>query len=65
MTIKERLESSVRILTTIDELREGYGDPSIFSSVERQVVDRELSELASEWTQRPHASVEAKERRLW
>ena len=54
MSTKERLESSVYILTSIDIRREEYRDPSVFSSVERQIVDRELEELAAEWAQNPH-----------
>ena len=65
MSTKERLELSVRILTSIDERRKECGDPSIFSSVERQIVDRELTELTTEWIRHSHRSVGAKERRLW
>jgi hypothetical protein len=64
MSTKERLESSVYILTSIDIRREECRDPSIFSSVERQVVDRELKELAAEWAQNPHRPLGTNIRRL-
>jgi hypothetical protein len=54
MSTKERLESSVYILTSIAIRREECRDPSIFSSVERQIVERQLKELAAEWAQSPH-----------
>ncbi|HEU0142211.1 MAG TPA: hypothetical protein VFQ79_20990 [Bryobacteraceae bacterium] len=53
MAIKERLELSARILASIDGRRNHKGDHSIFSSVERQVIDRELKELAEEWALNP------------
>ena len=53
MPIKDRLELCARILATVDARRNHCGDYSIFSSVERQVVDRELKELADEWALNP------------
>ena len=55
MTIKERLERCVRLLTDIEARREQCGDPSIFSSVERRIVDRELRELSEEWARNPQS----------
>lgn len=64
MSTNERLESSVYILTSIDIRREECGDPSIFSSVERQIIDRELKELAAEWAQNSHGPLGTNIRRL-
>ena len=64
MSTKERLESSVYILTSIDIRREEYRDPSVFSSVERQIVERELNELAAEWAQNPYGPLGTNIRRL-
>ena len=64
MSAKERLESSVYILTSIDIRREEYRDPSVFSSVERQIVERELKELADEWAHNLHGPLRTNIRRL-
>ena len=64
MSTKERLESSVYILISIDIRREEYRDPSVFSSVERQIVERELKELADEWAHNPHGPLRTNIRRL-
>ncbi|MGH9631716.1 MAG: hypothetical protein ACRD7E_25700 [Bryobacteraceae bacterium] len=64
MQIKERLELSARILASIDARRNHCGDHSIFSSVERQVVDRELKELADEWALNPDSPAVPEIRRL-
>jgi len=53
MPIKDRLELSARVLASIDARRNQSCDHSVFSSVERQVVDRELKELADEWALNP------------
>jgi hypothetical protein len=55
MPIKERLELGARILATIDARRNHSGDHSIFSSLEKHLVDRELKELADEWTSNPES----------
>jgi hypothetical protein len=64
MPIKERLELCIRILASIDARRYQSGDCSIFSSVERQVVDRELKQLADEWALNPDSPAVPEIRRL-
>jgi hypothetical protein len=49
MPIKERLKLCAGILVSIDARRKYSGDHSMFSSLECQLVDRELRELADEW----------------
>ena len=49
MTTKARLECGVRILESIASRRRSSGDPTLFSSVEREIVARELAELEAEW----------------
>ena len=55
MTTKKRLELSMRLLSSIDARREQCADTAFFSSVEREIVDRELKDLAQEWAQDPEA----------
>lgn len=64
MPIKDRLELSARVLASIDARRNQSADHSIFSSVERQVVDRELKELADEWALNPYTPAAVDIRRL-
>jgi hypothetical protein len=64
MPIKERLERCARILASIDARRNYSGDHSIFSSVERELVDRELKELAGEWCLNPDSPLVRDIRRL-
>lgn len=55
MSIKERLALGARILFATGALRDRTGDPSTSRSVEREIVDRELRELASEWILNPES----------
>ena len=64
MPIKERLELCARILASIDARRNHSGDHSIFSSVELQLINRELKELADEWTLNPDSPTVLNIRRL-
>jgi hypothetical protein len=64
MPIKERLKLCAGILASIDARRECSGDHSIFSSLERQLVDRELRELADEWILNPESPPVADIRRV-
>jgi hypothetical protein len=41
-----RLELSVKLLRSIDACRDATGDQGIGSAVERDILDRELAELA-------------------
>jgi hypothetical protein len=50
-----RLKLSAKLLRTIDARREGDGDQGIGSAVERDVLDRELAELALEWMMNPQS----------
>ena len=49
MTTKERLHRRARLLESVDARRLAAQNPHIFSSVERQIVNSELAELADEW----------------
>jgi hypothetical protein len=53
MSIKQRLAISARTLLLIDALQNQSADLPIFHWVEREIVDRELMELAREWMLNP------------
>ena len=53
LPIRGRL--SVKLLRTIDARREATGDQGIGSAVERDILDRELAELALEWMMNPQS----------
>jgi hypothetical protein len=47
--IHVRLQLNAWLLETIDISRQRTGDPGLKLSLERDVIDRELDELAAEW----------------
>jgi hypothetical protein len=55
MSIKQRLAICARTLFIIDAFRSQRNDPSIFRWVEREILDRELKDLASEWMLNPES----------
>jgi hypothetical protein len=50
-----RLKLSAKLLRSIDARREASGDQSIGSTVERDILDRELADLALEWMMNPES----------
>ena len=50
-----RLKLSAELLRTIDARRKATGDQGIGSAVERDILDRELAELALEWMMNPES----------
>ena len=46
LPLRVRLKLSVKLLRSIDARREATGDQGIGSAVERDILDRELAELA-------------------
>jgi len=50
-----RLELSAKLLRSIDARREATGDQGIGSAAERDILDRELAELALEWMINPQS----------
>lgn len=48
-----RLKESETLLRSIDARRMATGDEAIGSAAERTLLDRELAELAVEWTDNP------------
>jgi len=55
MSIKQRLAICARTLLIFDVLRSETGDWSVFHWIERGILDRELTELASEWMLNPES----------
>jgi hypothetical protein len=49
------LKLSATLLRTIDARRKATGDHGIGSAVERDILDRELAELALEWMMNPQS----------
>jgi len=50
-----RLKLSAKLLRSIDARREATGDQGIGSAAERDILDRELAELALEWMMNPQS----------
>ena len=50
-----RLKLSAKLLRSIDVRREATGDQGIGSVAERDILDRELAELALEWMMNPQS----------
>jgi hypothetical protein len=50
-----RLKLSVKLLRSIDARRDTTGDQGIGSAAERDILDRELAELALEWMINPES----------
>ena len=55
LPIRARLKLSVKLLRSIDARREATGDQGIGSAAERDILDRELAELALEWMMNPQS----------
>ena len=51
-----RLKLSAKLLRSIDARREATGDQGIGSAAERDILDRELAELALEWMTNPESA---------
>ena len=50
-----RLKITAKLLRTIDAQRKASGDQGIGSAVERDILDRELADLALEWMMNPQS----------
>jgi hypothetical protein len=50
-----RLKITAKLLRMIDAQREASGDQGIGSAVERDILNRELAELAFEWMMNPES----------
>ena len=50
-----RLKLSAKLLRSIDACRDATGDQGIGAAVERDILDRELAELALEWMINPQS----------
>ena len=48
-----RLKLSAKLLRSIDARREATRDQAIGAAVERDILDRELADLALEWMMNP------------
>ena len=55
LPVRVRLKLSAKLLRSIDARREASGDQGIGSAVERDILDRELAELALEWMMNPES----------
>jgi hypothetical protein len=55
LPVRIRLKLSAKLLRSIDARRKATGDQSIGSGVERDILDRELAELALEWMMNPQS----------
>ena len=55
LPVRVRLELLAELLCSIDGRREATGDLGIGSAVERDILDRELAELALEWMMNPQS----------
>lgn len=55
LSLTDRLKLSAKLLRTIDARREAASDQGIGSAVERDILDRELAELAFEWMMNPQS----------
>ena len=55
LPVRVRLRLLAKLLRTIDTCREATGDQGIGSAVERDILDRELTELALEWMMNPES----------
>jgi hypothetical protein len=55
LPVRVRLELLAELLRSIDARREATGDQGIGSAVERDILDRELAELALEWMMNPQS----------
>jgi hypothetical protein len=55
LPVRLRLKLSAKLLRSIDACREATGDQGIGSAAEREILDRELAELALEWMMNPES----------
>ena len=55
LSLTDRLNLSVELLRSIDVRREATSNRGIGSAVERDILDRELAELALEWMMNPQS----------
>jgi len=55
LPVRVRLKITAKLLRTIDARREATGNHGIGSAVERDILDRELAELALEWMKNPRS----------
>jgi hypothetical protein len=55
LPVRVRLKITAKLLRTNDARRKATGDQSIGSTVERDILDRELAELALEWIMNPQS----------
>jgi len=49
----DRLQYSTAVLSSLEARRIRTGNPELHRQVERNIIDRELQELADEWRQNP------------
>jgi hypothetical protein len=55
LPVSVRLKLSAKLLRSIDARRKATSDQGIGSAVERDILDRELAELALEWMMNPES----------
>ena len=55
LPVRVRLKITAKLLRTIDARRAVTGDQGIGSALERDILDRELAELAMEWMMNPQS----------
>jgi hypothetical protein len=55
LPIRVRLKLLTKLLRSIDARREATADQAIGAAVERDILDRELAELALEWMMNPQS----------
>ena len=55
LSLTDRLRLSAELLRSIDARRNASGDQAIGAAVERDILDRELAELALEWMMNPQS----------
>lgn len=52
-TTFDRLQYGTAVLSSLEARRARTGNPDLHQQVERNIIDRELQELAEEWRQNP------------
>jgi len=55
LPVSVRLKLSAKLLRSVDARRKAPSDQGIGSAVERDILDRELAELALEWMMNPQS----------
>jgi hypothetical protein len=55
LPLSVRLKLSAKLLRSVDARRKATSDQGIGSAVERDILDRELAELALEWMMNPQS----------